>query len=321
MQEARAENSERWREDHAALRAAFTQSGVVGANLQPIDTLEESFELYVTSEFRGYRLMHQSFLSFLAESLGLAGEHLPPPDGKWALYRPLLVFVGGVFSRLRAAEVLYLHGYPWDAYSLLRDLKERAMLLAGMLSGYTSIDRVLGISGDANDPTLDYYSLLRAMAQRRRQEHARVRLLMTGRRSGLPEDVQRDLRNWGELFHAEVHLSQQSYVVDGLEPYRRTGHLQLGPQKSLAAATMYMNRSIEIIWCLHRTVPILQPQSRMFRDDWHRKWEILDDCLRRAVEALAEQGKELIPSVITWVQAKFAFDTSWSYANGLSDHR
>lgn len=319
MHDERDANPEKWRDDHAALRAAFTQSGVVGANLRAIDALEESFEIHVASTFRGYRLMHQCFLSFLAESLERANAHLPPSDGQWSLYRPLLVFVAGVFSRVRSAEVLYLHGYPWDAYSLLRDLKERAMFLASVLSGHTSLDRVLGISGDTSDPEQDYYGLLRTMAERRKREHVRVRLLMTGRTSGLPKDVQTDLRNWGELFHAEVHLSQQSYLVDGLEPYRRTGRLQLGPQKSLEAATMYMNRSIEIIWCLHRTVPIVQPRPRTFDDDWRHKWDVLDGCLGHAVEALALQGKELIPSVIIWVQTKFAFDTSWSYANSLSD--
>src|SRR5262249_48178912 len=104
--------------EHQRLRDAFSSEGIVGPSLLPIHLREEEYELVLCNSFRGYRLLHQCFLAFLNDTLHIANRRAPAPQPPWDWYRPLLLFLGTSFSRARAAEILYLHGYALDGFAL-----------------------------------------------------------------------------------------------------------------------------------------------------------------------------------------------------------
>jgi hypothetical protein len=307
------EDITRW---HEQLRAEFSCGGIVGDNLYAVHVAEEAYEHFVCTQFKGYRLVHQCFLSFLRETLNV-GEQVAmklPNQSQWQWYRPLLAFGANIFSRARAAEILYLHGYPLDGYALLRDLKDRAIYLAGTLQGLTTLPDILGFESLSGEiAATDYWEVGRRMATRRRKEQRSVLKQFTGRSAGLTPRLEEDLRRWEELFDEEVHLSVKTFFLEGGDWLKGRRGLPTGPQQNLFSQTMYMNRSAEVAWCLTRTLPIFQPASQAFGSEWARRWTLVQDNLHLLVSSLAEEGKDLVQSLVDWVNLKFPFDPKWSY--------
>ena len=298
---------------HGELRAEFSDTGVVGPNLYPLHLSEEKYELFVCTRFRGYRLVHQCFLSFYLETLSL-GERVAaqlPDQLEWHWYRPLLVFGASIFSRTRAAEVLYLHGYPLDGYTLLRDLKDRAIYLAAILSDSTDLRAILGMEPVAADAeTSDSWETGRRMAARRRKEQQRI---LRQFRARLPAPLAEDFRRWEERFDEEAHLSLQTFFVVGGDWFKGLRDLPAGPQQNDLSLSMYMNRSAEVAWCLTRTLPIFQPSREAFGSEWGRRWRLLEENLRFLVSSVGDEGKTIVQSLVASVDLKFPFDPQWSY--------
>jgi hypothetical protein len=81
------------------LRTAFTTHGVVGANLLPLHALEEGYEAFLATNFRGYRLVHQCFLSLFHDSLKRAEASLPSGP-QWECFGLTVVLMSNVFPAL-----------------------------------------------------------------------------------------------------------------------------------------------------------------------------------------------------------------------------
>jgi hypothetical protein len=298
--------------DHQKLRDTFSTGDVVGANLLPIHLLEEQREVQLCTSFSGYRLLNQCFLAFLYETLHIANKEAPESKPELSWYRPLLLVLATLFSRARASEIVYLHGYALEGFALLRDIKDRAILLAGILHGITTLPLILGFTAEGKlENDRDYWAADREMVKRRKSAHqATFKSMLT---EGLPAEVADHLRRWGDLFNAEVHMSLHSFVHEGLRPYRATGELNIGPNQSQLALEMYMNRSLEVSWALLKVLPIVQYRSFSHGDEWCRKWHLLDYNLKIAVESVADQATDIVPSLLQWFQIKLPFNPSWSY--------
>jgi hypothetical protein len=188
-------------------------------------------------------------------------------------------------------------------------LKDRAIYLAALLSGRSSLRAILGFT---EEQVTDHWEAARRTSATRKREQRSIESLYIGDASGLPQDVRRDLGRWGILFHEEVHMSLHSFHFEGGAWIKGLRDLPAGPQKSELALATYMNRSAEVAWCLVRTLPILQPTSGAFGEDWSERWHLVDKNLGLIVRELAT-AKEIIPSLVQWIAAKFAFDPSWSF--------
>lgn len=297
------------------LRTTFGDSGVVGPSLLPIHLAEEAYEHYVGSNFTGYRVLNQSFLEFFHQTLRKA-ESVAKRAGAASMsntYGATLLFYANIFNRFRAAEVLFLNGYPLDAFSLLRDLKDRAIYLAGIIEGHTSLIALLGIPESGTVGSTDRWEAHTQAVRRRRQEQRRVISLVVGDQSGLEETVIQGLHRWQSFFHDEVHLSGLTFTLESESWMGDNSELPIGPHRETLSSAMYMNRSCEVAWLLLRTLPSLQHQPEGFGSRWIDHWRILDDSIRYAVESLQQQGRELVGFVVTLVEKKFGFDPSMSY--------
>jgi hypothetical protein len=304
---------EAWEEEHAQLRKAFTSRGIVGSNLGALHLWEEGRELSLCTSYRGYRLVHQCFSSFFLDSI----EKAEPSCGRldadpW--FSTLLLVTSGVFTRMRAAEISYLHGYPLDAYALLRDLKDRALYLAAVLRGLSTLERVLGLQ-EAEGRTGDGFKLAKAASKFRRNEHHRIHDILVGASTGLPQSLLEDVLRWEALFHEEVHLSLHSFVLAGSVWTPGGGILPTAAARTEHANSMYMNRSLEVAWCLLRVLPLLQIRPHQFGADWEMKWNLLDRNLRLTVMSVADEGRELVASVAAWIECVFSFDPANHFPN------
>jgi len=130
-----------------------------------------------------------SFLAFFIETLDLVRQdiasHGCPKDAKnyaiaWAYYSNL-------FRRFRACELLSMKGYPLDAYSLMRDLKDRAFLLAGVAHNITTFPTIVGAVELPSSADRNEYG--KRSTKVRRDVEQKVSHYLIGKDSGLPQNI------------------------------------------------------------------------------------------------------------------------------------
>jgi hypothetical protein len=289
------------------IEAAFTEAGVLGPYLHPVLVSEQSYRSYVEDTFHGYIVLTNSFLSFYVETLTTVEARLHELsvtlDAPW--YVPLLLLHSANFSTFRGAENLLLWGYPFAGYGLLRDLKDRALILAGIASGFTTYQRMCGLDfleGSARSLTKD--DMPEVQKRRIRAEHEVFeKLIRAG--SDLQEDHLRELNRWEQMFHQEVHGARLSSSVTGMRWVRGESSLPLLPEPKAQMIGMYLNRSHEIAWMILRTFPFLQLTANAFGPQWASKWAVLDDSFRTAIGALEGVGTRMAPAIIHLIDTKF----------------
>lgn len=289
----------------------FTVNGVIGGGLLKIIDQEQACGEYFVGTFHGQNVLIDSFQSFYIDTLENAlvwvAKHGWPKGSE--NYAPILLYYVIMFRRFRACENLLLKGYPLDGYALLRDLKDRVILLAGIAHNITTFARISGLGG-AQAPK---YESREKVKKNRRTEQRRVLGKIIRKESGLPLDIIEELQKWEQLFHDEVHGSRLSFSTELLDWIRGTAALSIGPTPKESPTAMYMNRATEVGWLLVRLLPYLQPAENAFSVEWHRKHKILDDSFRYAQEGLSRLGKKIGNAFIKFIDEKFLFRKPFYY--------
>jgi hypothetical protein len=300
------------------LADTFTVNGLVGGSLLSVQSSEDTAGSYVVRTFRGQAFLLDSFLSFLVDTLKLANQQVSANG--WPQDRPHYsvahIYFFNLFRRCRACEILYNKGYPLDAYALMRDIKDRAFLLAGVAHNMITFSGVIGAPATPiNDPK-DYK---KKTTQNRKAAEHRITNRLMGETSGLASNVQADLKNWDDLFHYEVHGAQVSLTQE-LKGLSEGGIPEIGPSVFKDAYLMYINRSSELSWLLVRMLQFLQLTEGGFGKDWEGKRQVLDESFRYVLEDFSSLGKQLGASFITMVNTKFSFKQPFYYfeADGTS---
>jgi hypothetical protein len=294
------------------LVATFTVGGLVGGHLQSVSEVEDQVSDCLVKTFRGQEALLCSFQSFFIETLTLAISDIQSHG--WLRNAPnyavTLTAFFNLFRRFRACEILYIKGYPLDGYALMRDIKDRAFLFAGVARNITTFEKILGLPvTQPSDPDANFKETRR----NRKKNERDVMGAMTGETSGLPDDVQKDLKQWGDMFHLEMHGGTHSLMQE-INELQKGEVPQIGPSRVHNAYIMYANRSSELGWMVTRLLPYLQMTENAFGEDWHRKRDILDDSFRQMLEGLSNLGKPLGKSFITMMDDKFAFKKPFYYS-------
>jgi hypothetical protein len=256
-------------------------------------------------------LVTDAFFGFFLETLKLMGEQINQRAviGDLRYFQEVMLAQATNFRSFRAAANLLLCGYPLDGYSLLRDLKDRAIFLGAIMLG---ISRWPDLQGRAHLEGSEPRELTEAgyieIHNRRKAEEGRVHKLMLAMDSGLDEETQKNLDFWERLFHVEVHGSRLSSASEGgLNWLKGEAPLLIEPQPVIKSATMYTNRSDEVAWMLLRTFPFIQLKPGAFGDQWAARWHLLDAAFRAASDALADMGKPIGKSIVKLLDSKFPF--------------
>ncbi len=313
-------NAEEWQK---RLEQNFTENGVVGGGLLELMEQEQSYGALISNNFHGYLLLADSFQLFHLRTLQIAqsqrGGAFGASPHSW--YDAVILLCAVNFRTLRAAETVFLRGYPLAATGLLRDAKDRALFLGAIAGGSTTYRKVFGLDQLTDQLRSDHDAYRRHVRQHRKKEQARVFDFMLRKNSGLHSEHLEELALWEDMFHMEVHGARLTTSLDTFRWLERESSLPLSPDfdpESLSIP-MYMNRSFEISWMLLRTLPYLQARVGSFGSEWSRKWGILDESLKDSVANLASKGIKVASAIIHLIETKFPFSPSTTHYRELPD--
>lgn len=261
----------------------------------------------LSSKLRGhYALMdsfHEFFLRTLRRALTLNKKGAAPPEEWWMVFLEFLT----AFRTWRAAELTFRTGYPLSGYVLLRDLKDRALVLSAVARGISTLRKVHAY--ESLDHSAEKVS--EEMKKLRKREEWRIRREVVGKESGMSASSVTALRTWAEMFHTQVHGARLS-LTDYLPWLKGEQPLTFGPQIREPSASAYTNRAAEVGWLWTRLFPVLQT-GQGFGTTWGSEWRVLDESFRYMVVTLKELQKpaldELVDAICELVSKKFAFGT------------
>ena len=245
------------------LEETFGTGEFVGASLLEIIGWEDQYGIAMANVFHGFFALSSAFQSFYVDTLRLVETSKPPREA--TLFWPLVFIHVSAFRLFRAAENLFLKGYPLIGYSLMRELKDRAFMLAAVGRGATSFREANGYDlqvQPGNFTVADHQKMVRA----RKKADARIRKETIGSTSGFDAPTQESLARWNDLFHAEVHGSNLSFAVDLSQWYATPGALPLTNSKvHQTSVAMFVNRFEEAGWMILRLLPFSSCSSRSLR--------------------------------------------------------
>lgn len=292
----------------ARLEENFNYDGVTGGQLFSVIDAEKAYGEYFVNKFHGQNVLMDSFQSFFIETINNVYREIKKngwPKG-CPHYAPIFLYFISIFRSFRACENLIQHGYPFDGYALLRNIKDRAILLAAVAHGITSFSSIYGYEGSKNKDRKE-------KGKKRKLEEWRILGLFLRKESGLSADVIQELEAWENLFHAEVHGSKLSYA-QMLGELRDGVIVPPGPTIDGMSMGMYMNRVVEIAWMLTKLLPFLQPSQKTFGSKWISRQKILDESFRFMENGLVELEKKIGGAFITLIDKKFTFPEPFFYS-------
>lgn len=255
-------------------------------------------------QFRGYLILSDAFKCFVIETF----EHfdrrfgrpdVPPPE-KNSQYSFQVVRLISCFRSLCGAERLAINGYPFEAFTILRNTFDNLILISATNQNIADFLEVEGIqSEESYDPAL--------ARKLRKKTERKIRQKMLGSDSGLSEATQFELIRLNDLFDFETHgarLSMGAAIgwMKGEEP------LNILPEFKAERFALFLNRYNEISWMLLRCLPMIQYAQLRLPAEWASKWLVLDRAFNVHVAALTAQlGKPVGAAVVDFVTQKFPF--------------
>lgn len=252
--------------------------------------------------FKGYLALSDAFKCFFLETVEAFNRTVKPPtDQPLSPYFGILIpRLARNFTALCGAERAAIRGYPFQGYTVLRNVFDSALHTSAALQGIVDLYAVEGIEqGVAFDKD--------NVKRLRKKTEFEANRRMTGETSGLTASTISELKIWDDLFDYETHggrlsLTQAMGWMQGQAP------LHLLPQYDEKAWVLFMNRSTEVQWMWHRLLPNVQPAAFPLGSAWTEKWSVLDRSFIECVSALSEQlGKPIGTALIELVTTKFPF--------------
>lgn len=286
------------------LDAAFIHDGHNYGRVRSIFEAEDTFSR-AALKFSGHIALSDGFKACFLEAIELLNSHCRPlvkaPLSEfYALFLPRVV---NAFHTLCAAERAALKGYPRPAFATLRNVFDDCVLTSAALQKITDFYKIEGIDPNNTNKTFDPVAAKKA----RKSNEIDVRKSMTGRDSGLGDDIIGELAALNELFDFEVHGSRLS-LANAMDFMKGKGPLPVLPAFTDRDFALFMNRYNEVAWSLHRLVPAMQPSDAPMPTDWADRWTLVDESFDIVVRSLTEQlGKKVGDAYADFMKAKFPF--------------
>ena len=257
----------------------------------------------VCLQYKGYLALSDAFKCLFLETVELINTECRPKittplSGSYKLFLPRLTHS---FRSLCGSERIALNGYPYQAYTLLRNTLDNLVLASAALQGITDFNSIDGIvEGKKYDPK---YS-----KNLRKKVEFEIRQKMTGSQSGLTQTTIDELAIWDSLFDYEVHGARLS-ISENISWMKGQAPLPVLPTFQERAFAMFMNRYCEIAWLTHRLLPMIQPSEVPLGDSWKEKWRTIDEVFELMVNSLTKElGKKIGTALVEFVRKNFPFD-------------
>lgn len=253
-------------------------------------------------QYKGYLALSDAFKCFFLETVEILNTEV-----RSKIRQPLSEFYGLLVPRLSqsfltlcGAERVATRGYPYQGYTLLRNLFDNLLLTSAALQKFTDFYSIEGVSPGKSLAPEDATKL------RKTTEFA-ARRRMTGDQSGLSPATITEIRVWDAMFDFETHGARLS-ATHAMDWMKGQGTLPVLPKFTERGWTLFMNRYTEVTWMLHRLLPTLQPPDIAISPPWDEKWQVLDLSFTETVNALTEQlGKPIGAALVELVRQKFPF--------------
>jgi hypothetical protein len=123
-----------------------------------------------------------------------------------------------------------------------------------------------GVVGYPSDETPFTKEMAHQSKKDRGNEERRLLKLMIRENARLSEKQRLGLERWENFFNMETH---NALLTQALEILDRP--VSVAPNPSEDSCSMFINRFCEIQWMLHRTLPFLQSNTKMFGQEWIEK--------------------------------------------------
>jgi hypothetical protein len=89
---------------------------------------------------------------------------------------------------------------------------------------------------------------------------------------------------------------------------------KLGPATDDISESMFLNRSLETNWMLHRLLPYMRRKETANDEEWARKWQVLDESFKFMMDGFVALGKKIGPAFVEVISTKFNFDPTLSFS-------
>ncbi len=271
------------------------------AHLQSIVAAEQRFAGQA-HRFKGMVAASDAFRSFVADTVAEAngpwGQFERPVLHTWVLDR-----LAHNFHWLCAAEQQAFAGYPYPAFSEVRNIFDSAVITSAVIQGFSTHGDADGTTpGEPIDP--DKVRKKRTAAERA------INSRMTGASSGLTPATVEMLKDVDRMFDWETHGHRLS-ATQAADWLRGQGPLRFTPHFEENSFAPFMNRYLETLWMVHRLLPFTRPNTAPLSAEWQAKWTIINEFLHACVGTLVSHtGKPIGEAMEEFVVAKFPFDAS-----------
>ena len=289
----------------ATMSRVADHDGVPYGRLRRLVLASELYSDAVGRELPGYQALADSFSCHVLETiettrrLGLTATPSVSEAYTWFVPRILVHF-----ESLCAAETTARSGYPYPAFTILRNTFDGVLLTSAAVQRVEHWLRIDGLDPKASGSLdVEVARKMKIAVERKIFEQ------MTGAESGLPLDTVESLARLNKNFDAEVHdarLSKTRYVKWSAG---REG-LMVGPHFDINDHQFpnYMNRFLEIAWMVHRLLPLLQTSASQLPPEWKTKWRDLDGVFRDfVVSVVGRSGRRIGAAVAQFVELRFPF--------------
>lgn len=219
------------------------------------------------------------------------------PNKQYDLLVPQLTTA---FLSLAGAEQNALAGYPFNAFTVLRNIEDNLMLTSAVLQKYTTF---LEVEGLVEGQQID----MKEVKKLRKQTEEKVRKRMKGHESGLTQSTKTQLTRINNLYDYEVHGSRLS-LSRSMDWYTSDVPLHCLPVFNEKDFVVFLNRYSEIAWMFFRLLPNLQRPGHPLPEPWGEKFEVLDGAFRQMVGSLKnEEGDEIGLAIVEYIDHAFPF--------------
>lgn len=291
------------------LLATFSQNGAPGGKyLASTIDAEQKVGGAFMDKWYGHRVLTDGFMDFFGETLQAQWTFNNtkgwPQNLKY--YAPCLIMYLVLYRSIRSSEVLSANGYSLPAYAVQRGIKDQLMIAGAMANAMAHFDELLGSKGLSGGNWTDEQKA--QMIKNRQKIESKIRERIIGKKSDLSIETQKQLENWDRLFNWEVHRALFSQARAGQQLLlERTVPFTLGPSPDDLAASMFLNRSMELNWIALRLLPFVRRPETPNGEAWAAKWSLLDESFQFMFDGFNELGKKIAPAYYEMLQAKFKF--------------
>lgn len=274
----------------------FSYYGYVGGNLLPLINEENRYKEKCVKKWHGANFLSESFQGFFLETLNIV-------ESKRQLFKytsdfnVVVAFFWVLFKKIRACEILFLHGYSMDAFALLRPLSEHTAYVHSVVFNKYKIDDFISFSLNKTDSPENYERLKQTMSVM----NDSIKAFFTDK---LNDDERYQLEKWRNFFHSEIHGYSLSFFHQIEVMYYTSSDIKSLQQDR---DIHFLNRVLEIYWMIVKMLPFLQYEPNCFGAEWMGRLKILDQCFRENELALADIGKDIAKVIISLIDKKFTF--------------